>query len=114
MSVKLSQIRDAWENRPAAGTASSGDNAESLVNKDSDVYTLAHAYVEANPDEFREYESKDLDGCVKAVEAFRAAGLEESYWRAQTWLFHKFPPQQIGGTVSHVIERQEPQNVSEN
>jgi hypothetical protein len=40
-----------------------------------------------------------LEECVNAVSVFRQAGMAEEQWRVETWLLHRFEPQNIGGPV---------------
>jgi hypothetical protein len=92
MNDKLQAIKDAWD---------PGDPETKNVDakRDEDkTRKLADAYVKANPDEFTELAEMSEDDCVKALEVFRAAGMEDSEWKVQAWLFHKFEPRNIGGT----------------
>lgn len=83
MNDDLAAIKAAWTN-PAG-------------RDDDAVRTMADAYVAAHPTEFAEYELMAIADCVAAVEAFRAAGMEESQWRVEVWLLHRFEAQDIGG-----------------
>lgn len=58
---------------------------------------LASAYVKAHPGEFAEYADITIEGAVRAVDAFRSAGLPESQYRAEAWHLHTWEPQSIGG-----------------
>jgi hypothetical protein len=58
----------------------------------------ADIYVTANPDSFTDLHDKDIPALVQAVDALRAAGLDEQQWRVEAWLLHRFEPQNIGGT----------------
>ena len=62
------------------------------------VRELSDAYVAQYPAEFESYEGLDEHACVKALEVFRDAGLEDDAFRVQVWLWHYFEPQEIGGT----------------
>lgn len=88
----LKDIRDAWD---------PGDphtkNVDSKRDEDK-ARKLADAYVKANPDEFTELADMTIEQCVQAIDVFRAAGMEDSQWRVEAWLFHKYEPQQVGGT----------------
>lgn len=97
MNTALQEIKDAWQNRPAAGTASSSEDGEALSAHDKDVVALADSYVTAHPELFSQFEGKDEHFCVRALEVAREQGLEESEWQIQAWLFHRFEFQNIGG-----------------
>lgn len=103
MQEALENIKAAWENRPAAGQASSADDkglprdGTDLSQHDNDVVKLADAYVAANPDLYADYDQKNVHECVQALEVFRNAGMLEQQWQAQVWIFHKFEFQNIGG-----------------
>jgi copper chaperone CopZ len=67
---------------------------------DAEHLEMCDAYVAAHPGEFAgEIEGMSLEECVKAIDAFRAAGMTESEMRVEVWLRHKFEPQNIGGEV---------------
>lgn len=85
MDSDLEQIRDAWDK-------STGDGRDEARARE-----LADAYVEAHPDEFASLKELSLEECVKAVDVFRAAGMETDVWRIETWLWHRYEPQVIGG-----------------
>ena len=61
---------------------------------------LAKKYVADYPDYFADLEGKSIEDCVKTVEAFRAAGLEEWEWRGEAYIIATFEPQKIGGDVT--------------
>lgn len=84
----LQDIEDAWN----AG--------EGELDK---VRELADAYVSEHPDEFKELSTLDIEQLVQAVDVFRQAGLKESLLRVETWLWHHFEPQNIGGTHSATV-----------
>jgi hypothetical protein len=69
------------------------------------VRQLADDYVAANPAEFTELEKLDLPQLVTAVDVFRAAGLVESKQRVETWLWHNFEPQNIGGEAAAQVRK---------
>ena len=85
MNAELEAIKDAWDKNTGDGRDDEGTRA------------MADAYVAAHPEEFAELENNTIEQCVQAVEVFRNANMEESRWRVETWLLHKFAPQQIGG-----------------
>lgn len=84
----LQDIEDAW----AAGAGEIGN-----------VRSLADAYVAEHPDEFKELSGLSIEQLVQAVDVFRAAGLTESLQRVETWLFHHFEAQNIGGPASVTV-----------
>lgn len=104
MDKDLEAIKNAWEKRPAAGQRSSatpkglpsGDGQE-IRQEDTSVYDLADSYVEAHPEEFAGMEHLDLPVLVAALEKARESGDEAQEWKFQTFLFHHFEPQNIGG-----------------
>jgi hypothetical protein len=59
----------------------------------------ADAYVAEHPDEFAQFEGKSLEELVRAVDVFREAGWVEEHLRVETWLWHHFEPQNIGGAA---------------
>lgn len=73
---------------------------------DDDARELADAYVAAHPEEFTALEGASIEDLVRHVDVFRAGGsdFEESLWRIETYLLHRFAPQNIGG-VAHAIIR---------
>lgn len=99
MDKGLEAIRDAWQGRPASGSASSDPNGDELAKEDESVYKLADKYVDANPDAYAGFEHLDRDVLVPLLESYREKGDEEGEWRVQAWIFHQFDPQQIGGTA---------------
>lgn len=40
-----------------------------------------------------------LDQCVQALGVFRRAGMEDEQWKVETWLLHRYEPQNIGGPI---------------
>lgn len=86
MKVEFEAIKAAWD----ADTG--GGRDEDLVRQ------LSDQYVEANPSEFVSYEGLDERACVRALEVFREAGLEDDEFRVQVWIWYAFEPQEIGGT----------------
>lgn len=64
--------------------------------------TLSDEYVSANPDVFNGWEAKTVDGdtgLVANCDVYRAAGRDEDLWQTETWLLHRFMPQNIGGAA---------------
>jgi hypothetical protein len=97
MNEKLRAIREAWD--PGDPETKNVDS-----NRDEDkARKLADSYVKANPDQFAALQSMTLEECVKAVDTFRAAGMEDEQWKVETWLLHKFEPQKIGGTYEATV-----------
>ena len=86
MKAEFEAIKEAWNSETGDG------RDEELVRNLSDVYVAAH------PDEFVSYDGLDERACVKALEVFREAGLEDDEFRVQVWIWHYFEPQEIGGT----------------
>ena len=84
----LDAIRDAWDKE-------TGDGRD-----EESARALADEYVAEHPEEFAELENLTLEQCVQAIDAFRAAGLDKSVWRIETWLLHRYEPQNIGGTYA--------------
>jgi hypothetical protein len=91
MNDELKAIKDAVD-------AEVGDGADF-----DSARSLADAYVQANPDEFKELADKGIPELVRAVDALRAGGLEESQWRVEAWLLHRFEPQNIGGASQPTV-----------
>jgi len=88
----LAAIEEAWD---------PGDPETKNVDSKRDeakARQLADDYVEAHPDEFVNLKDRSLEDCVKMVDVFRAAGLEEERLKVEAWLLHRFEPQNIGGT----------------
>lgn len=83
MNIELQAIKDKWDETPR-------DSVGALA--------LSDTYVSNHPEEFDGYADMDLEQLVGALEVFRAAGMDENEWRCQAYLFHKFEPQNIGGT----------------
>lgn len=103
MQEALENIKAAWESRPAAGQVSSLKDGEELSKADHDVVKMADAYVAANPGLYSDYENKNVHECVQALEVFRNTGMLEQEWQAQTWIFHRFEFQNIGGEAQAQI-----------
>lgn len=101
MDKDLQSIKDKWESRAAAGQASSTEDGVNA--KDKSVYALADKYVDAHPDEFKGFDALPLELVVGALEKARETGDEASEWKFQTWLFHRFEPQNIGGTHTATV-----------
>jgi hypothetical protein len=96
MAEDLKAIREAWEKRDARGQRSSSGKAS--LEDDDKVRKLADKYVAAHKADFAGFEHLSLDALVKTLEGYRESGDEEGEWKIQTWLFHHFEPQNIGGT----------------
>jgi len=101
MDKDLQAIKEAWENRPAAGQASSTESG--VRDKDDSVYAKADKYVAAHKDTFAGFEALSMDLIVAALEKARENGDEAEEWKFQTWLFHRFEPQNIGGTHTATV-----------
>lgn len=86
MKTEFAAIKDIWD----ADTGEGRD--EEMVRQLSDEYVAAH------PEEFESFQGLDEKALVKALEVFRAAGLEDDEYRVQVWIWHYFEPQEIGGT----------------
>jgi hypothetical protein len=67
------------------------------------VGELADAYVAAHPEVFVDMQDFTIDDAVRAVEVFRAAGMDKNEWEAEIWVQHKFGPQVIGGAVQPTL-----------
>ena len=91
MNAELEAIKDSWDKATGDGRDEDG------TRKACDAYVAAH------PDEFTELTDMTLEQCVDAVSVFRNASLEESQWRTEVWLLHRFEPQQIGGSYQPVL-----------
>jgi hypothetical protein len=97
MNAELEAIKDAMDK-------STGDGRDH-----PNACTLAEAYVEAHPEQYADdiYENslatRSVEDLVKAVDVFRAAGMEEQQWIIETFLLAKFEPQNIGGTSQVVL-----------
>ena len=86
MNSELEAIKDAWDKNTGDG-------------RDESARELADAYVAAHPDQFTSLEAMSLEQCVQAVDVFRQAGMADEQWRVETWLLHRFEPQNIGGAA---------------
>lgn len=86
MKAEFEVIKDAWDPETGEG------------RDEERVRQLADSYVGDHPDEFTSYDGLDEKQCVKALEVFREAGLEDDEFRVQVWIWHWFEPQEIGGT----------------
>lgn len=92
MNAELEAIKDAWDKDTGDG-------------RDESARQMADAYVEAHPEQFEPYEALGLEELVNLVSIFRSQGMEESQWRVETWLLHRFEPQQIGGTYRATVRQ---------
>ena len=88
MKAELQAIKDKWGETPR--------DAETCR-------TMSDTYVAANPGEFTGYEGKSIEDLAKATDVFRDAGMDEEVQRIETWLLHRFRPQNIGGTYQAEI-----------
>lgn len=94
MNAELEAIKDAaTPDNPDTGE---GMDLETARN-------LADAYVAANPDQFEKYATMTVVDLANAVTLLREAGLVEDQWMAETWLLHRYEPQNIGGVVEPQI-----------
>jgi hypothetical protein len=87
----LAEVHAAWDKEDGEG------RDEALTR------SLADAYVAEHPEEFTELSTLSLEQLVHAVDVFREAGLTESVQRIDTWLWHHFEPQVIGGPAAIVV-----------
>lgn len=83
MNSELQAIKDAWDAEP---------RNETLARSLSDTYVLDH------PTEFTGYDGMSVQALCEAIDTFRLAGMPEDVQRIETWLLHKYEPQNIGGT----------------
>lgn len=82
MNSELQAIKDAWEATPR----------QDLVAR-----SLADTYVSSHPEEFTGYAEMEIEQLTGAIDAFREAGMAEEVQKVETWLLHRFEPQNIGG-----------------
>lgn len=87
LNAELAAIRDALGSETGEGM--DVDLARSLAND----------YVAAHPGEFTEIATKTLEECVAAVDVFREAGMPNEQWRIETWVLHRWKPQNIGAVM---------------
>ncbi|BBU22174.1 hypothetical protein [Mycobacterium xenopi] len=85
MNTELEAIRDAMD--PDTG----GGRDEQTARQLADEYVANHSA------EFAAFPSMTVQQLVEAVDVFRAANMLEDQWRVETWLLHRFEPQNIGG-----------------
>ena len=93
MQKELQAIKDAWD---------PGDSeTKNLKSKRDEDKTrrLADKFVADNPGLYAQHEQMSEEDCIRALEVFREAGMEEQEWQMQAWLFHRFEPRNIGGVV---------------
>lgn len=94
MNAKLEALKEAWD---------PGDPATKNLDPKRDLALarqIADEFVEENPELFASFREMSESDCVKALDVFRAAGMEEDVWRVQAWLFYRFEPKNIGGEVT--------------
>jgi uncharacterized protein YggL (DUF469 family) len=96
MADDLKGLREAWEKRDARGVRSSSGKAS--LEDDNKVRDLADKYVKANKATYTGFENLSQELLVKMVDEARAVGDDDKVWEIQAWLFHRFEPQNIGGT----------------
>lgn len=92
MQADLKAIRDAWD---------PGDpetkNAKAKRD-DAKVRKLADKYVASNSAKlYKGWDALPLELLVQMVDKARADGDEERVWQVETYLLHRFEPQNIGG-----------------
>lgn len=61
--------------------------------------TLADTYVDAHPELFAFLSGMSIEALVASIDVYRAEGMEQEQWLVETWLLHRFDPQNIGGPV---------------
>ena len=79
------------------------DSPDAIGQDHKTAVQLADEYVAAHPEEFEDYKDMSIVELVQSVDNARALGLKTAQWRAETWLLHKFEPQNIGGEQQPVI-----------
>lgn len=104
MNAELEAIKDSWDKNTGDGRDDEGTRA------------LADKYVADHPEQFEglrqlEKQASDADrdpipDLVNALSVFRNAGMAEEQWRVETYLLHRFPPQNIGGEYRPSIRPQ--------
>lgn len=85
MRQALEDIKTAWS------ISEGGGRDEELARE------LADALVASDPSLFADVQSKSLDELCESIDTLRNAGFEEEVWKIETWLLHRFEPQNIGG-----------------
>lgn len=119
MYEMLEAMKDAWDRYDEYEKHPTDPKADAVLvkrgaieNRDEDeARKLADEFV----NKFRETNPILIDmaakgddtaaesACVRALEVFRDAGMEESMWTVQAWLWHKFEPKDIGSEISAVV-----------
>lgn len=87
----LQAIRDAWDKESGGGRDE--DKARALADK----------YVAKHPEQFDGLAEKSIHELVKAVDVFRDAGMDDEQWRIETYLLHRYNPQEIGGPTAATV-----------
>lgn len=96
MNSELEAIREAWD--PGDIDHPGGENRDEERTRN-----LADKYVKAHPEQFEKLQEKSHDELVRAIDVYRAAGMDDDEWLVQAWLFHKFEPQNIGGIAEVTV-----------
>lgn len=112
MNQELQAFADAMEE--ARGT----EEAPGSLDFDH-ARELADGYVTTHPDEFTEHVGKvqaapDEDAAQKAiikmVEVFRDAGMDESHYRADAFLMHRWHPNDVSGDFKPKVRNEVAEN----
>lgn len=91
MNTELEAIKESWDK-----TTGDGRNEEGTRE-------LADEYVSAHADEYAGFDNIPLEVLVDMLSAARNTGREEETWKIETWLLHRFAPQNIGGAYTAEI-----------
>lgn len=89
--MKLDAIFDAWDKDTGDGRA-----------PHDDIRSMSTKYVKENPDEYQGWQALSEELLVGQIDAYREKGDEDGVRRVQVWLWHQFPPQNIGGVLGPV------------
>lgn len=103
MNKDIQAIKEAWEKRPAAGIASSGDTGAKKAQNDKKIVAMADEYVANHPEIYDSFQDVSLEDCIAVLESFRAGGMEDKQWEIEIWILHHWEPQQIGGPVTATV-----------
>lgn len=68
---------------------------------EAEARAVAEAYIEAHPERFVLCEDKSREECVKLVDAYRQAGLDEEVLAVEMWLQARFE-RQIATGAAHL------------
>lgn len=85
MNDDLQAIKDAWDKTTGDGRDEEGTRA------------MADAYVAGHADEYAGFDNIPLDVLVTMESDARNRGDLDETWKIETWLLHRFEPQNIGG-----------------